>query len=95
MPIFGILSTNLKKYCIISKNKERYAMTVTINNPSVDFLKVLKSLVKLESGVKMTISKDKDYSKIEKSIKEFEKEKKLGKTKIYDSFEDFEKDING
>ncbi|MBO7370831.1 MAG: hypothetical protein J6U11_07330 [Campylobacter sp.] len=70
-------------------------MTVTISNPSVDFLKVLKSLVKLESGVKMTISKDNKYSKIEKSIKEFEKEKKLGKTKIYDSFEDFEKDING
>lgn len=69
-------------------------MTVTINNPSVDFIKVLKSLVKLESGVKMTIKKDKKISELEKSIKEFENERKLGKTKIYDSLEDFKRDIN-
>ncbi|MBQ9292953.1 MAG: hypothetical protein IJ211_06795 [Campylobacter sp.] len=69
-------------------------MTVTINNPSVDFIKVLKSLVKLENGVKMTIKRDKKISELEKSIKEFENERKLGKTKVYDSLEDFKRDIN-
>ncbi|MBP3206722.1 MAG: hypothetical protein J6M21_00510 [Campylobacter sp.] len=69
-------------------------MTITIDNASLDFIRVLKSLVKLENGVKMTITKDKKTSALEKSIKEFENERKSGKTKIYDSFEDFEKALN-
>ncbi|MBS9782493.1 MAG: hypothetical protein KGV43_01665 [Arcobacter sp.] len=66
-------------------------MNVTITNINQDTLNAIEVLLKpFIKKNNMQIIKEKPNS-LENIIEEFEKEQKEGKTKIYDSFDDFKK----
>lgn len=68
-------------------------MTLIIENASKEFLPLFEEIAKI-SKAKITIEKDGHSDKIAKAIKEFEKERKNGKTKRYKSIKEFQKAMN-
>ncbi len=75
---------------VLIKIKE-FFMNVTITNINQDTLNAIEVLLKpFIKKNNMQIIKEKPNS-LENIIEEFEKEQKEGKTKIYDSFDDFKK----
>ena len=68
-------------------------MTLIIENASKEFLPLFEEIAKI-SKAKITIEQDGHSDKIAKAIKEFEKERKNGKTKKYKSIEEFQKAMN-
>lgn len=68
-------------------------MTLIIENTSKEFLPLFEEIAKI-SKAKITIEKDEHSDKIAKAIKEFEKERKNGKTKRYKNIEEFQKAMN-
>ncbi len=65
-------------------------MTLIIENASKEFLPLFEEIAKI-SKAKITIEQDGHSDKIAKAIKEFEKERKNGKTKRHKSIEEFQK----
>lgn len=62
-------------------------MTLIIENTSKEFLPLFEEIAKI-SKAKITIEKDGHSDKIAKAIKEFERERKNGKTRKYKNIED-------
>ena len=65
-------------------------MTLIIENASKEFLPLFEEIAKI-SKTKIAIEQDEHSDKITKAIKEFEKERKSGKTKRYKSIEEFQR----
>lgn len=65
-------------------------MILIIENASKEFLPLLEEIAKI-SKAKIAMEQDGHSDKIAKTIKEFEKERKNGKTKKYKSIEKFQK----
>ncbi|GEM_PF-5826140 len=67
-------------------------MTVVLQNVKDENLALLRELAKM-CKMKIKLQKSKDENLLE-DIKLFEEEDRTGKTKIYDSLEDFKKAMN-
>ena len=65
-------------------------MILIIENASKEFLPLFEDIAKI-SKAKIAIKKDGHSDKIAKAIKEFEKERKNGKTRKYKNIEEFQR----